>query len=278
MLLTLGVGSSNADKQREIRTQGLIGPEGALIGSITSGGAEFSYHTDFTSVEGARNNFSADGNDNLWATWWYFRVNGDTQEYKFPAPDNAIYSGNVATLTWNDVGGLGLFSAGLVHNLNDPVANSATLVNTMTLTDLSGNSNDIEIFHYIDFDLADFNNDEALLTQANNYISLVDNVTPNLVNVGELRAGGNVSFIVRAYSDDPNIRGLLNDTLVDDLDNTGLPFGPGDFTGAFQWSISLAANGYSSVESTFAIGATAAPIPNDPYEYDPDLIYQNGFE
>jgi len=44
-----------------------------------------------------------------------------------------------------------------------------------------------------------------------------------------------------------DLRTELNDTDVDDPDGSGLPFGPGDFTGAYQFSLSIPASDSASV-------------------------------
>jgi hypothetical protein len=43
----------------------------------------------------------------------------------------------------------------------------------------------------------------------------------------------------------------LTNATITNLNNTGLPFGPGDFTGAFQWNNVVAAGGTLTVTSIF---------------------------
>ena len=57
--------------------------------------------------------------DHLSETGWWFRVQGDAREYHFPTPDSQTFSGNRATLAWNDVNARGLFSAQLVWTVQD---------------------------------------------------------------------------------------------------------------------------------------------------------------
>ena len=57
--------------------------------------------------------------------------------------------------------------------------------------------------------------------------------------------------------------GLLNDDDVTDFDNIGLPFGPADFTGAYQWTLNLA----PGASQTLFVGVgvnTAAPASGPP--------------
>ncbi len=57
-----------------------------------------------------------------------------------------------------------------------------------------------------------------------------------------------------------NIRGLLTDNSITNLNNTGLPFGPGDFTGAFQWTVTLAPG--EAFTATASMTVTYIPAPS----------------
>ena len=254
---------------------------GEPVGEITDGTAVFSYNSGgFASDEGSRTDFEIGGTDMTWSVWWYYRIDGDAQETKFPQPDSATYVGNTATLSWADVDGRGLFSAELVHVLDEESASGATLTNTMTLTNISLAAIDLNLFQYADFDTAGASGDEASLNNDPDYIALIDNATANPINTAEIRAAGNINYQVTIYSttDPTALREFLNDTAVDDLDNTGLPFGPADFTGAFQWDSNVPLNGSHAVETTYAIGDSCAPQPIDPITVDPDVIFGDGFD
>ncbi len=69
--------------------------------------------------------------------------------------------------------------------------------------------------------------------------------------------------LLRDLTDNPT------DNHVDKIDNTGLPFGPDDFAGGFQWSATVAAGSTETFLTQFARnvpllprGATAVPEPN----------------
>ena len=53
----------------------------------------------------------------------------------------------------------------------------------------------------------------------------------------QFRGVGSETYMVEQFS---LLLGLLNDDSVTDFDNLGLPFGPADFTGAYQWTLDLA--------------------------------------
>jgi hypothetical protein len=52
----------------------------------------------------------------------------------------------------------------------------------------------------------------------------------------------------------------LTDGNVDDLDNSGLPFGPADFTGAFQWSTTIGVSQSETFLTQFGSNAPLLPI------------------
>jgi hypothetical protein len=54
------------------------------------------------------------------------------------------------------------------------------------------------------------------------------------------------------------VRSLLTNAVVDNLNNTGVPFGPGDWTSAYQWDVIVPANGSIEVYEGLSCGL---PIP-----------------
>jgi hypothetical protein len=115
-----------------------------------------------------------------------------------------------------------------------------------------------------DFDLlGTASNDSAVLVHAFDHMQLTDGGS---ATTAEYRALGASAFLVRPYSG-TNVGEELNDGAVDNFDNTGLPFGPGDFTGGFQWTRVIPAGGQSvfvvviaiNTSATFATGACCVP-------------------
>jgi hypothetical protein len=92
-------------------------------GTITDGTVSYSY----TSVNGSAssNDFFVGGMDHLFQSWWWLRFSGQTSETALPTPSPQSYVGNVATLTWADIGPFGEFDASLVVTLTDNGGNSA---------------------------------------------------------------------------------------------------------------------------------------------------------
>ena len=225
-----------------------------LVDFISDGTAVFGYNSFITS-NGAKANFSTT-DDNLYAMWYWYRVSGDSVETDLSPPDSQTYVADTAILEWSDVNNNGLFDAQLVQVINQPITGTATLISTLKLTNISGSDVEIDLFNYFDFDAGGSDVlDEAVLTQEPNFITISDG------SIVEQRAGGNNNYQVTEYSD---IADFLNNAAINNLDNTGLPFGPQDFTGAFQWSaVIIPAGGSYTIETTSSID-TAAPVPNQP--------------
>ncbi len=219
-------------------------------GTITDGAVSFTINTFGTPTTANFLGGTSSG-DALFAEWWYYRVDGDTEETAFPSPDAESYVGNVATLNWNDVDGRG-FSAELVITLADLGGPSGTINFVMTLTNLGGTPLTVDVFNYADLDKVGFNNDFADLI-GSGAIQVTDGTASDFC---EYFAVGASAFEVAPFA---NIVSSLNDGAITNLANAGLPFVAQDFTGAFQWaSQSLPAMGSLTFEAVITANADAA--------------------
>jgi hypothetical protein len=180
--------------------------------------------------------------DHLFETGWWFRVEGDTQETVFPAPDTQSYVGGSSSLTWNDVGARGLFSA--IENTS--VYNSEPLFGQpsgyvamgMAVTNLSAqNTLNLELFHLADLDVTGPGTDSAAWVQYTPYpvLELTDPSGDVAFYVSSIPW---TAFLVRPFGP-TDVATVLSNTTVTDFDDSGLPFGPGDFTGGWQYSLSI---------------------------------------
>lgn len=228
--------------------------EGGPTGTITDGAASFAYNgigaggaanADFTGV--------TPGGDQIFSLWWYYRVSGDTQEFPFPVPTTEDYTGNIATLDWADVDGRG-FAASLVNVIADGGGPSGTLTSALTVTNNGSTPLTIDIFWYVDADVAgSAGGDSAVLTTDPSVID-IDDTGETL----QVLAGGNDFYQVAAW---PAIRDLLSDTALDNLDNSGLPFGPDDYTSGMQWtSVTIDPGASESFQGNLGSNAAAPPV------------------
>ena len=248
----------------------LVGAPGSAlaIGSITSGDVTFAY-TSF--AQGNTNTTNADftgagPSDQLYETWWFFRVLGDGPETAFSAPDAEDYSlGDYATLGWTDVARRGLFDATLNVAVIDPGI-GGNLFQEMNITALSNLT--IEIFHYADFDVAgSAGADSATLTAVGADIEI--GISDGAGTVVPFIGYGAGAYKVTDWANGGGGRSLLRDLTdngTDDLNDSGLPFTAGDFTGGFQWTLNLVAGQTATLLTQFGTDApllppTAMPVP-----------------
>lgn len=234
----------------------------AQICTLTAGGASYvipaASHYDASQTS----NFTGVGTgDYLFEDGWWFRVSGDTQESFFPAPTTTTCAAAAGTITWSDVSARGLFSATNTLALTSPAAGSGELILTMSITNLSSvNPLVISLFHGADFDVnGSAGTDNATLLNANNYIGITDTTA----GAAQYRAFNPPAdaFLVRPFAATTDVFGLLGDTAVNNFDNSGLPATSFDFTGAFQWNLTIPASGTASVSVALnANSGTATPV------------------
>jgi hypothetical protein len=232
-------------------------PAQAQLCTVTAGGAIYTIpatsHYDTTPTS----NFTGVGTgDYLFEDGWWFRVSGDAQEFVFPAPSTTTCAAAAGTITWADVAARGLFSATNTLAITSPGAGMGELILTMSITNLSAvNPLVISLFHGADFDVnGSAGTDNATLLNPNNYIRITDTTT----GAAEQRAFNPPAnaFLVRAFGA-TDVFAELSDANVDNFNNTTLPQGPFDYTGAFQWDLNIPASGSASV--SVALNANAPP-------------------
>lgn len=195
--------------------------------------------------------------DHLFSDWWWYRTNTDTRE-------NAINSAQSRTLIGTNIAEYGYnLSSGLTGTLRyevtgqpNSIANAVRVDQSWTIRNPSSVDVELNMFHYIDWDLSGTTSDTATLTTPNERMLVRD--------AGGTQKGADWWGVgANAYQVTPfaTVRGLLTNTTIDNLNNTGLPFGPGDFTGAFQWRMIVPAGGQVSIFSSYALNDEAIPTP-----------------
>lgn len=226
--------------------------------TVTAGGASYAIPAASHYDTSPTSNFTGVGTgDYLFEDGWFFRVSGDTQESFFPAPTTTSCAAAAGTITWDDVGARGLFSATNTLALTSAAAGSGELILTMTLTNLSAvNPLTISLFHAVDFDVnGSAGTDNAVLTQANNQITISD-TTAGVAGYNGFNPPAN-AFLVRPFAAATDVFGVLGDTAVNNFDNTTLPLNSADFTGAYQWDLVIPPSGSASV--SVALNGNAGP-------------------
>jgi len=186
-----------------------------------------------TELIGVSNSMDAD----VAETGWWYRVAGDAAEKFFPTPNLQNYNGDTSTLTWSNVDGRG-FRAVETAVVVDGGGPSGQVLFSLTLTNLSATTPlGIAVFNMTDVDLGDPpDGDTAQLLAANDRIGITRDT-----DTAEYGAQGADAFLVLPYdtTGQNDVAGRLSDGDVDDFDNSGLPFGPGDVTAGFQWTTTV---------------------------------------
>lgn len=241
-------------------------------GIITDGDANWEY-------TGAANdgigNFEADTVDDvLYQHWWWYRLEGDTAETVLDpgAAGAGSYVGNTLTLDWTTPS----FTAQATLLLTDGASPGfASLVETMEITNTTADDITIHLFPYIDLDVISSGGDSASAGATADELLITDDDT-----IVRLQAVDADNFQVGTF---PGIRTLLDDTAITDLDGSGLPFGPADFTCAFQWTRTIAAGATETFVVNFGIevlpcsqGVTGLTCSLDCATGDVDLSWTNG--
>jgi hypothetical protein len=192
--------------------------------------------------------------DHVFEQGWWYRVAGGTQETFFPVPTTESYVANTATLTWTNVNAQN-FDASALATIRNVGVNMAIVQIEMTITNNSGANLNLNLFHFADLDVGGTaGGDSATLINANDHIGITDVAT-----TGEYRGLGATALLVRPFSGATDVAALLSDVSVNNFDNTTLPFGPGDFTGGFQWVRTIPTGGKSLFVVLLAINTPAVP-------------------
>lgn len=223
-------------------------------GTITDGNASFTIGDASTvpTSTGPNASFSVDGGttDHVFQNWWWYRLSTDTRE-------NAFNSGAGVGETSSFVGNTGMmqqfypsFRADLTWEVESTGASTGFFTSRVTITNTSTSTISINLFNYMDVDMNGTAGGDSASLIAPNLIEISDTV------VSQYSGFDATNYQVTTFA---TLRGALTDSDEDNFNNTGLPFGPGDFTGGFQWANIPVDPGFArSVTITYAIPAPAS--------------------
>jgi hypothetical protein len=191
--------------------------------------------------------------DQLFQQWWWYRVNGvDSREFALSNLTGKTVSGNHMVLNYAETEG---FSAAVDYTLTNQGANALlTATVFITNTSTSGSQLNMSFFDYFDFDMNTSGGDDSATLVSDNpalRMRIGDSGGPMSA---EYRAIDGVAYQVATYS---TIRTFLADASTNNLNSTGLPFGPGDFTGANQWNFTLNPNEQIAIQTSMVL----TPVP-----------------
>lgn len=233
-------------------------------GTITSGGASYVLTASHWDVSPETNLTGVGTGDQVFEAGWWFRIQGDAQETVFPVPSTQNYTGNTATIAWTDLASRGL-AVTKTHVLTSAGAGTGEVGTTIAVTNNTGGAITLHLFQMVDMDVnGSAGTDNAILVQPNNYIRVNDATAGQC----ELRAPGAVAYLVLPFAAATDVAAQLSNATVTDFANTGLPFGPGDITSGFQWTLQLAAGATGTAQVFVACNQTATPVSLQKFQID----------
>jgi hypothetical protein len=182
-----------------------------------------------TSVPTADESMDTGSGDPLVQHCWFFRILGETRQYTFANDATAtrvVTNPNMVT-TWPDVASRTMISATLTQTAVSTGTTSGYIREDMTVTNISSSPITVNLYAYTDFDVGGTAND----ARGDLNSQVVQNTTPT--DSVEFFAVGNTTAAVMAG---PTLLTNITGTVVYDLPGWTGSFGPGDYTGAVQWS------------------------------------------
>lgn len=186
--------------------------------------------------------FILGGADHMFQNWWWFRAGGMTAERGIANQvSGAVTSPNSASLVYHEaVEGHGTLEFRFDYTVTETIPGTAGLVQiAYSIRNLMNSPTDVNFFSYTDYDLnGTAGDDSATIGGASNNRQRV--FEPGVE--GLVIASGS-SLTGWEIADFAVIRNALTDGDIDNLANMTSPFGPDDYTGAFQWATALSAAG-----------------------------------
>lgn len=250
---------------------GAVGGAGALAqtgsgGTITDGNSVYR-QADSPTVNTGAGSTSADlriggaaGTDSVFQFWWWYRVNGvHTREFCLANATSFSWAGDTGTMNFTTPEFTAV-ATWVVDNLGDDTAHVNA---TLAVTNTTGAALNLALFAYADFDYGGSAGGDsgALAAMPANTITITDGTAPVPFNLqlGYFRGPGADAYRVTPFA---TLRGELSNTTVNNLDNAGLPFGPGDWTGAWQYNRMIPAGQSTTVRAVIGVGPSVPPDPS----------------
>lgn len=197
----------------------------------------------------------ATGNqDHMFQNWFWYRTNFDSREYALSNQTLASIGADQALLRYLEPAG-GIQDAlriELLYSIFGDNANSGSVEVRVDVKNMTDKTLTLNFFHYFDADInGTAGSDRAEFDPARTIHAWEGDTNIDFISFGDPPAWQIGPFAT--------VRGLLTDTDVDNLNNSGSPFGPGDFTGAFQrtWTI----DSQQTVTMLFAKSVNIVPEP-----------------
>ncbi len=269
-----------------MRLKSVIGSVAALMvtasafgqGTITNGNATYTFNAGNTGSADLLLN-GAGFTDQFSTNQWAFRLGGSTGQKRLSmgtptstATGGAVgvtsqtYVGNVSTLNWSQSGVNFTLTSTLIDGA---VLEQGSLAQNMFITNTTGQDVTLALFNYMDMDLSrltaagsipggstSFSNDLAVINGSGD----VQTITDVALGTQAIWSAPNAdAWEIRAFS---TLGSAIRSATTYNLANTGSPFGGtvgADYTGAFQWNLTIPAGQSVSVNSNLLFTGVPAP-------------------
>jgi hypothetical protein len=212
-----------------------------LNAAIISGDASYDYGG--TPGIDATQQFVVGGIDHMFDFWWWVRGPGGTMETILPNATSENEAGALNQITVDNFPTAGA-TANLQHIISKPSFNIANLNSQLQLFNNTDSAVVYDVFVYLDLDLGGTAGGDTV-TGSPGSLTITEGPFTAVWTV----AGANATFVATF----PNILNALNDTNVSNFGNGGFPFGPGDFTGVYQFALTLQPSSFGSVVTDITI-------------------------
>lgn len=183
--------------------------------------------------------------DHLFRNWWYYRTNASTQEYGL----SNLFSydqpaGNRALLTYYEPTEFLYFD--IEYILYDTGDDRAVLRMNYRVTNAAIFGQTVTVFNYNDADVSASLLDDFGSAVAPGHLRYTDAVTTAVVDHQTPTIP--IGWQIGTYGE---VNGLLTNTAIDDLTNSGAPVGPDDIASALAWQFELEPFGGTSSGTVF---------------------------
>jgi hypothetical protein len=204
--------------------------------------------------------------DHLFETGWWYRVAGDSREFALPPPTQQSYVGDSSFLAWADVAGRDLFAAqemAVVYDGGFPgVPDKGNVFIQFIVHNLSSVAPlAIDLFHFVDFDLQPTAGDDRATLGEWTYSGLID-LRDAGGNFANYQAFQPTSYLVLPFGS-ADVAARLADDDLDDFDDSGLPFGPGDFTAGYQFTRVVPPSGSTEIQIQLSVNWSTRCLSSD---------------
>lgn len=233
-------------------------------GTITSGTATFVRSASAFDITPAANFTGVTAtplNDQVFEFGWWYRVSGDTAETPFPTPTTQSYVGDTSTITWTNVNGRGFDAQEtcVVLGIASPIGGK--VICTMRIINTGASALGIDLFVMADIDLGGTAaSDSVTVGIPQQRLDITDSSVADTAQFAGVSAN---ALLVRPFSATTDVAALLSDAAITNFDNSGVPASNIDFTGGFQWTLSVPSGASRDVVSVIAVNTTASSLTAD---------------